>query len=172
MQEGEQRPPAEALPPLPEGAPPTEEVQAAGSRMHDGAWDASCAMDPSPSAQRKSSSGPTIEVRTITAAADGGEHIQIVWTDKWVPGGRSVWFEIATLDGHGVEANPRQRNFNKTYRGVGSMKTDVLPLGRIGWRGKMLVLDTDSGETKEVRWRWIPLYPGILYRIRRFFVGD
>lgn len=98
-----------------------------------------------------------IEQETATAGRDGERNITINWTFQWCPGYRTAWFDIATAEGHGIEAEIQQLSYRKKMSGTTHLKTELLPRAPVGTKGQLVVKDTTTGETAVWRWVWVSL---------------
>jgi hypothetical protein len=102
----------------------------------------------------KKAPGLRMEEAVVTAGRAGENHITVekFWVE--VEGNLPAGFNVATLEGHGLEVVIEQRAYRRTYTGTGALRTGLTPVAPIGTRGKLLVTDTTTGETLEQPWTW------------------
>jgi hypothetical protein len=106
------------------------------------------------------------------AAGKAGErNIQFQWIDQWVGNGRSARFNVATAAGNPLEVTIQQQSYSRSYGGVGTVSTGLIPVAPIGTKGKVVCQDTATGEVFEKPWTWhlIGSGGGLLEMIKRLF---
>ena len=104
----------------------------------------------------------------IATAGQGGErNLVIQWIahtevdgSPWYSYALSAYFEVKTLPSHGLEVIMEQVLYKKTYTGTGALRTQLIPVGLIGTKGRLIAHDTTTGETLEGPWTWYPLGSG------------
>lgn len=80
----------------------------------------------------------------------------------WVPveGHLPCGFNVGTLAHNGLEVVMEQQSYRKTYAGTGALKTGLCPIAPIGTAGRIIVMDTTTGEIVEQPWTWHLLRSG------------
>jgi len=91
----------------------------------------------------------------IVAAGRAGERnitIDKFWVE--VENNLPCGFDVATRPGHQLEVLLEQQSYRRTWQGVGSLKTGIVPVAPIGTKGRIHVTDVTTGETLEQPWTW------------------
>lgn len=96
----------------------------------------------------------------VKAGRNGERNIRLDMTAVWILPNRSAWFTVTTAAGNGLEVTIEQLSYRKRFEGTTSLKTDVLPIAPIGTPGRILIEDTTTGETYEMKWTWVRLGGG------------
>lgn len=96
----------------------------------------------------------SMEEAIVTAGHAGEQNITIEFYWAEVEGHRPCGFNVVTHEGHGLDVLVEQRSYRKSYTGTGSLKTGLVPIAPIGTKGRVLVTDTTTGETREQPFTW------------------
>jgi hypothetical protein len=95
-----------------------------------------------------------LDAAIVTAGRTGERNIAIekFWVD--VEGNLPAGFAVTTRTGNGLEVTLEQGAYRKVYAGVGALQTGLTPVAPTGTTGRLIVLDTTTGETFEQPWTW------------------
>jgi hypothetical protein len=98
--------------------------------------------------------GPKLEEAVVAAGRAGEFNIGIEMFPISMSYGESAYFIVKTAPGNAFEATLQQLEYKKSCDGVGTVKTSIIPLAPIGTKGKIVVRDTTTGESREQPWTW------------------
>ena len=89
-----------------------------------------------------------------TAGKAGESNLSVERIEEWVGHNRSARFNVKTAPGNSLEVTIHQESYHRPYTGVGAAATGLIPVAPIGTKGKVVCIDTTTGETLERPWRW------------------
>lgn len=107
-----------------------------------------------------------------TAGKNGESNITVEWYWTQIGNAFPCGWVIGTAEGNGLEITAYQLSYEKSYSGTTSLKTSLIPVAPIGTTGKVDVIDTTTGEKREIKfiWRGDPGFLGMLWGlIRKLF---
>jgi hypothetical protein len=131
---------------------------------------------PVDTARSRTKKKPSLEMGdpVVTAGAGGEQNITVdmFWVE--VEANLPAGFTVTTRPTHELEVVMEQRAYRKTYKGAGSVRTDLTPVAPIGTKGSLLARDLTTGETLEHPWTWQPRGSTSLWQIIKKLVwkGD
>jgi hypothetical protein len=80
-----------------------------------------------------------------------------VWQPVDVDTNRSCSCVVRTADDHALSVRVEQPPYDRTLRGTGSVKVELIPMAGVGAKGRLIARDEVTGATAEFTWEWKPI---------------
>src|SRR5262249_26448780 len=97
-------------------------------------------------------------VVTVGRAGEKNITFEMFWVN--VGGHLPCGFNVRTLPGNHLEVTLEQLAYKRLHTGQGALTTQIVPVAPIGTKGRMIVVDTTTGEKVEKPWTWVPIGGG------------
>ncbi|MHA7927069.1 MAG: hypothetical protein ACX936_17820 [Marinobacter sp.] len=110
---------------------------------------------------------------TVSQGRNGEQNITVEWYWEQIGNNMPCGWIIGTTTGNGLEATVNQLSYVKVYSSASSLKTGLVPLAPEGTKGTVEIIDTTTGEQREIKFCWYSygLFSMLRRLIKRLFTN-
>lgn len=101
---------------------------------------------------------PARNAAIVPVESSGGDpSLGFEWQPVPVDTNRSCSCVVRTAGDHALSVRVEQPPYDRTLRGTGTVKVELIPMAALGAKGRLVAQDEVSGATAEFTWEWKPI---------------